>query len=133
MFSKDTSSNESETIISSAIKVEGDLNSAGDIIIDGQVHGTITTKANLMVGEKAEITADVKATNAKVAGHIKGNLEITGKLELSASSKIDGNITAKILVVAEGAHLNGHCQMEMPTKEEATTVNTRSSKKTPIL
>ncbi len=133
MFSKDTSSNQAETVISSAIKVEGDLNSVGDIIIDGKVHGTVITKANLLVGEKAEITANIKAANAKVAGYIKGNLEIAGKLELNATSKIDGDIIAKILVVTEGAHLNGHCQMEMPVKEELAAANTKSSKKFPAL
>ncbi|MFA4937059.1 MAG: polymer-forming cytoskeletal protein [Patescibacteria group bacterium] len=133
MFSKNTSSDQAETIISSAVKVEGDLNSAGDIIIDGKVHGTIITKANLLVGEKAEITANVKAANAKVAGHIKGNLDISGKLELNATSKIDGDITAKVLVVTEGAQLNGHCQMEMPVKEEIATVNNKGPKKAPIL
>lgn len=112
---------EAETIISSSVKVEGDLTSGGDIIIDGRVEGTVTTQRNLVVGEQAEIIANVKAANAKIAGHIKGNLEISGKLELGPTSKLQGDVVAKVLVVAEGAQLNGHYQMETPLKVEATT------------
>ncbi len=129
MFTKDSNrSPGGDTIISSSIRVEGELNSTGDIIIDGQVTGGISTQGNLVVGEKAEITADIKASNARIAGKVKGNLQIEGRLELAATSKIHGDIIAKVLVVSEGAQINGHCQMETPAKVEKIETPTALSK-----
>ncbi len=131
--SKDASSDAADTIISSAVKVEGDLVSDGNIIVDGKVNGTVSTKANLIVGDKASISANIKAMNAKIAGRIKGNLEITEKLELTATSKIDGDVMVRTLVMAEGAQLNGKLQMshlEKVERSEATTVINKLNKKT---
>ncbi len=133
MFNKDANHSQQDTIISSSIKVEGELNATSDIIINGQVTGAVSTQGNLVVGEKAEITADIKATNARVAGKIKGNLQIDGRLELATTSKIHGDIVTKILVVAEGAQINGHCQMETTVKtekiENLTPFSSKSNKK----
>lgn len=119
MFSKDHSASGTETIIGPSIKVKGGLVGGGDIMVGGKVEGSITTQHNLMVAAKAEVAADVKAANAQVAGFIKGNVTITGKLELAATSKIIGNVVAKVLVVAEGAQLNGNCQTGMGEKVES--------------
>lgn len=136
--SKDSTNTAADTIISAAVKVEGDLTSDGNIIVDGKVDGTISTKANLMVGEKATILANVKALNAKVAGRVKGNLEVIEKLELTPTSKIDGDVMAKVLIVAEGAQLNGKLQMshlEKNEKLEMVTPTNKINKKniTPII
>ncbi|MFH1867154.1 MAG: polymer-forming cytoskeletal protein [Patescibacteria group bacterium] len=133
MFSKDNDSAGSETIIGPSIKVKGGLVGGGNIIVGGKVEGSISTQHNVLVGEKAEIMANVKAANAQVAGFVKGNVAVTGKLELMPTSKIMGNIVAKILVVAEGAQLNGSCQMgvlekgEAPNPSPVAKVNKKSS------
>lgn len=119
MFSKDSASSGAETIIGPSIKVKGGLVGGGDIVVGGKVEGSITTQHNLMVTEKAEVDADVKAANAQVAGFIKGNVSVSGKLELAPTSKILGNISAKILVVAEGAQINGNCQTGLGEKNES--------------
>src|SRR3989338_10048012 len=120
MFSKDSAVNGAETIIGPSIKVKGGLVGGGDIMVGGKVEGSITTQHNLTVAEKAEVDADVKAANAQVAGFIKGNVSVSGKLELAATSKILGNIAAKVLVVAEGAQISGNCQTGLGEKTEPT-------------
>jgi len=100
-----------DTIVSRQVKVEGDLISEGNVQIDGEIKGTISTRQNLGIGESAKIEADIKAKNAMVAGEIKGNLDITESLELTETAKIYGNIKTKVLAVAAGAILQGNCQM----------------------
>ncbi len=100
-----------ETFIGPSVHVEGNFNSQGNIQVEGSVTGTIKTSANLAVGEQATINANIEAASAYVAGKIKGNLIIHDRLELSATSVVDGDISTKILVMADGAKLNGHCQM----------------------
>lgn len=100
-----------DTIIASGVKVEGDFNSQGNIIIDGEVIGSLKTDQDLFVGEGAKISASVAATNAKISGTVHGNIKVKERLELAASSKIIGDIKAKILSVEPGATLNGKLTM----------------------
>lgn len=110
MFKSDNHT-EADTIIGPSVQVEGDLSSQGNIHVEGAVNGSIETTANLTVGEGAHITASVKAANAYIAGQLKGNLVVQERLELSTTSKIEGDVVAKTLVITEGAQLNGRCQM----------------------
>ncbi|MCK4553681.1 polymer-forming cytoskeletal protein [Candidatus Parcubacteria bacterium] len=100
-----------ETIIGSSVKVKGDFNSQGNIIIEGIVQGNLKTKGNLLVGDKAKITADIEAKEAKISGEIKGNVKIKEYLELTATAKIFGDVEASSLSVERGAILNGKCTM----------------------
>lgn len=111
MFTKSEAISDIETIIGPSVTIEGGFTSQSDVRIEGAVTGSILTNGNLMVGEQANIAASVQANSAYVAGHIKGNLLIKERLELAATSKIDGDINTKILVVTEGAQLSGKCHM----------------------
>lgn len=114
MFKKDSSElkpKEAETIIGPSVKVKGNFHGQGDMIIEGIVDGSIKTKSNLYVGDKAKITASVEAKEAHIAGEIKGNIKVKGYLEIKSSAKILGDIEASLLSIGRGARLNGNCTM----------------------
>lgn len=110
----DTEEDLRDTIIAQGVRVEGDFNSKGNIIIEGTVLGSVKTNNNLHVGERAKIAASVAAKDAFVAGEVQGSVKIKEKLELSATAKIYGDIEAKTLVINAGAILNGKCAMPDP-------------------
>ena len=107
-----------ETIIARGVKVEGDFSSSGNVVIEGQVMGSVTIEGDLRVGEQAQIQADVKAKNAYVAGEIAGNIGVSEKLELSASSRVQGDVEAATLEVASGAQVNGRVTMGVPSSQK---------------
>lgn len=109
-------SNEIETIIGPSVKVEGNFKGDGNISIEGMVQGSIKTNHNLTVGSGAKIKAEVDANNLFLAGEIKGNVRIKEKTTLTSSARIIGNLDTKILIVEEGALINGKCTM-MPENE----------------
>ena len=100
-----------ETIIAQGVKVEGDFSSSGDVLIDGEVAGTVRTASNLRVGETARIAADVTAANAVIAGEVQGNVHVGERLELMDTSVIHGDVECKVLTVAAGATVNGRVTM----------------------
>lgn len=105
------SSSGQETIIAQGVKVEGEFTSSGDVVIDGEVTGSIQTAASLRVGESAHIRADVAAATAIIAGEIQGNVRISDRLELLESSVIHGDVDCQTLSVAPGAKINGRLTM----------------------
>lgn len=100
-----------ETIIAQGVKVEGDFTSTGDVVIDGEVAGTVQTAASLRVGETARIRANVSAASAVVAGEVEGNVRVTDRLDLHESSVILGDVQCRTLSVAPGAKINGRLTM----------------------
>ena len=82
-------------------------------------NGSVKTSADLYVGERARIHANVAATNAKVSGEIRGNVKIKAKLELTPTSRIFGDVHTKILTVEAGAQING--KVVMGAEEEAAS------------
>lgn len=112
--SQDTDSNkykEVETIIGRSVKVKGNFHGDGNVVIEGEVEGSVKTNNNLLVGNKAKIMASVKAKDARVGGEIRGNVTVSGFLELESSAKIYGDIKTSQLSIAKGAILNGQVNM----------------------
>lgn len=106
---------EPETVIAASVKLEGDFSSAGNVLIEGVVEGSLRTERDLRVGERARISADVHAANAVVAGEVHGNLNVGERLELEPTAHVYGDIFTKVIVVASGAQINGRLNMGSET------------------
>ena len=133
MFKKEGEFEEGgETVIARGVKLEGDFNSQGNVNVEGEVSGSLSTTSDLKVGDSAKICANIKAKNAVVAGEIDGNTKIEEKLELLASAKINGDIDTKVLSITPGAQINGKISMggSVSVVAEPTIPKNNKSKKT---
>jgi len=94
--------------IGGSILVKGDVVSTGDLVIDGQVQGTIELgNHSLTIGDKASVTADLKANAITISGQVTGNVIGAARVELKSTGKVEGNITAPKFVMEDGAALSG--------------------------
>jgi cytoskeletal protein CcmA (bactofilin family) len=100
-----------ETVIAHGVRLDGDLVAEGDLIIEGEVHGTVKTQGDLRIGEQALVEADIEAGNALVSGVIRGNILVRGKLELLPSSSMTGDVVTEVLAIGPGAQMNGSISM----------------------
>jgi cytoskeletal protein CcmA (bactofilin family) len=101
----------SVNIISEGSELEGHLSSEHDIRIGGLLTGSINTQAKIIVSENGQIRGDVNALQVDIAGKVEGDIFVKNKAVLRGGAFIEGNVTAKILVVEEGAIINGLCRM----------------------
>jgi len=92
--------------------VTGDIESHGNIRIEGKVVGNIHSKSKVVLGSGSIVEGNVIAQNAEIEGQIKGKIEIKDVLTLKASAMIDGDIYTNKFVVDPGARFNGKCHME---------------------
>lgn len=119
MFKSDGSTGKpGDTVIGAAVKVEGNFVGEGNVVVEGQLQGTLKTKHNVMVGSGAVVKANVEANDLHLAGELHGNVKVSGKIVLTATAKLVGNIETSSLTVEEGATLNGKCAMSGGTKIE---------------
>ena len=110
-FTDDNLNAPAETVVGPSVKIQGDLNSEGNIKVEGQVTGKIKTSQSVFVNPGAKIAADVLAGNAIVGGEVQGNLKISGHLILQSTAKVAGDIACQILRVEDGAQFSGKCVM----------------------
>lgn len=98
-------------ILGNGTNIKGDITSNGDIRIDGEMIGNLTTKGKLVVGTSGKIEGQVQAANVEVSGFIKGKVAATELLNMKSSAKIEGDIMAGKLAVEPGATFTGTCSM----------------------
>ena len=97
------------TIIAEGVKIEGKLYSKGSTRIDGEVFGEIVSENELIVGREGKVEANVKTSNVIIAGTFKGDMIVSGEIEITATGKFIGNLTQKdaLLTVAKGGLFKG--------------------------
>ena len=94
--------------ISGAIVVRGDVVSTEDLVIDGQIHGSIGIgDHSLTIGSDAKVVADLAAKNITISGTVKGNVMGNARVELKSTATVEGDISATKFVMEEGATLIG--------------------------
>ncbi|MEQ9592831.1 MAG: polymer-forming cytoskeletal protein [Cyclobacteriaceae bacterium] len=101
----------STNTIGKGTMLEGNVETYGNIRIEGKVIGNIKSKSKIALGNSSNVQGNIIAQNADVEGEVKGKLEITEMLILKATAVVNGDIITGKLVVEPGAVFNGSCRM----------------------
>jgi cytoskeletal protein CcmA (bactofilin family) len=111
--------NSEVTIVGAGARLEGNVVSAGNLRIDGQVKGQINAEGDVALSPQSQVEADIRAQNVSIAGRFKGSISVKGKAHLARGGRIDGDITSKTLVVEEGGIFHGQSIMDGSSVEGA--------------
>ena len=99
-------------VIGEKIQIHGELTGEGDIQLMGAFRGTIDLTGTIVIGESAQVEADIAATNIIVGGHIKGNLIASGRVDLLPTGSVTGNVKTGSIAAADGASLKGEIEID---------------------
>jgi cytoskeletal protein CcmA (bactofilin family) len=107
-------------LIGAGTVIKGDINSNGDIRIDGTLIGSVNSKGKLVVGNTGNIEGEVNCQNADFSGTIKATVTVTELLSLKATAKLNGDVITNKLAIEPGAIFSGSCSMNnsTPYKEQ---------------
>ncbi len=98
--------------IGKSISIRGDLTGNEDMVIEGKVEGKVDLpNSELTVGANGHVKADIHAKGVVIVGHVVGNVTGLERVEIQATGRVEGDVSAPKLIVAEGAQLNGAIQM----------------------
>jgi cytoskeletal protein CcmA (bactofilin family) len=98
-------------LISNGTDITGDINSNGDIRIDGSLKGNLSTKGKVVIGPTGKVNGEIICKNSEISGIIEGKITVAQLLSLKASSKIIGDIATSKLSIEPGAVFSGNCKM----------------------
>jgi cytoskeletal protein CcmA (bactofilin family) len=110
------SANHSSTILGPDAVFKGQLEFEKDVVLLGKFEGEIVSGGQLAIEESGALTGNAKSAHVRVKGQVKGNLDASQKVELSASARMEGDLRTARLEVAEGAVFVGHCSVGVKTE-----------------
>lgn len=96
------------SIISADLEMTGDLNSEGEIHVDGAIIGDIRTKV-LLIGKTANIKGEIFADTVQVHGNVNGQIKARSVV-LAKTAHVIGDILHEDLSIETGAFLEGLCK-----------------------
>lgn len=103
--------------IANGTKFNGEIESPTDLRIDGEFVGKIDCKGRVVIGEGANVNAQIECENLDLFGNVSGDLTVHNVLSLMEGCQITGDIQVRKLVVELGAVFNGSCKMLAEKKE----------------
>jgi cytoskeletal protein CcmA (bactofilin family) len=114
------------SVLGPTLKFKGELTASEDLLIQGQVEGSITHTSKLTIGPEGVLNANVRADHIAIEGTVTGDLIATTSVVVSETSEINGNIYSPTVTLREGAKFNGKIDMsgqerpnvEAPVKSE---------------
>lgn len=118
-------------LIGTGTVFEGTVRAENDIRASGKVIGTLNVEGKAMIAESGVVEGEVIATNATIAGHVQGKIQVEERLVLKSTARVDSNIDTDRLVVEEGAQFTGEISMSTPiASKDETTENGQATDET---
>jgi cytoskeletal protein CcmA (bactofilin family) len=102
---------QSGALLSRGVLIKGSVKFLNELLIDGEVEGTIDSTGTLTIGEHACIRGEIRTKSVEVQGTVEGNIFVTERCELHAGCTLRGDIEAPRLVVNENATFLGSAKV----------------------
>ena len=107
------------SILSKDLKICGNLESVGELQIDGLVEGDVSG-TSIVLGESGQISGNLRGELVRIAGQISGGVDAS-KVELDKTGKVLGDIRHDVLSIASGAYVVGKVMRRNSSEPQADT------------
>ena len=104
-------------MVGSGTIITGDIQSKGDIRVDGTLKGSINTEGKVVLGANGTIEGDVICQDADISGTINAKITVSKLLSLKATARLNGDIVTSKLSIEPGATFTGSCSMGAVIKD----------------
>jgi cytoskeletal protein CcmA (bactofilin family) len=120
------------SLIDDGTEIEGKVSLTGTVLLNGRVRGEISSNDILVVGEKAVVNASIHATVVEISGEVVGNITASERIELRPNCRVYGDIEAPVVIIDEGALLEGQCRMTKGRPKDLAVSSSRDSSVVPL-
>src|SRR6185436_542519 len=83
----------SSNVIGKGTTIEGNIETSGNIRIEGKVIGNIKSRSKIALGNGSQVEGNITAQNADIEGHVKGKIDLMEILVLKSTSVVTGDIS----------------------------------------
>ena len=98
--------------ITNGTEITGDINSQGDLRLDGFLKGNLNIKGRVVIGKTGKVAGTITCKNAEINGTVEGKIYVSELLSLTETSNVKGDIVINKLNIQPGCKFTGTCSME---------------------
>ena len=121
----------SKNILANDVEISGTLKFENELIFDGKLDGEIISEGTLTLGKNARVKGEIRTKAVTVHGTVEGNIAVTERCELKASSQLNGDLKAMRIVIEEGATFIGKSEVTSGKSQGSNSRSVAPASETP--
>jgi cytoskeletal protein CcmA (bactofilin family) len=121
------------TVLGARLKIVGDVSGDEDLVVNGKLEGKIRVDRKVVVNAGAEVEGDVQAKSVTIGGRVHGQVMASERAELLSTGRVQGNVHAPRIVMAEGAQIQGRVVMPSDAATRGLSGSRAEEPKRPVL
>lgn len=115
-------------VIGRSIQINGDVKGDEDLMIEGDVSGTVELRNHsLTVGKEGKVKANIFARAITVDGTTEGDMFASERIAVRATANVRGNLLAPRVSLEDGARFKGSIEMDQQAVEKAIGTSSRTN------
>jgi cytoskeletal protein CcmA (bactofilin family) len=107
--------------------IKGEIRTNEELLIDGEVEGSVESHSILTVGPNGRVRANIKAREVIVFGKVQGNISVVEKIAIREQGSLVGDIKTAGISIDDGAYFKGSIDIVRPEPK----VSAKASKSEP--
>jgi cytoskeletal protein CcmA (bactofilin family) len=100
--------------IGASMHIKGDIRTREELLVDGEVEGSMESQSLLTVGPNGKVRANIKAREVVIYGSVRGNVEVSEKLSIREKGSLIGDIKSAGISIDDGAYFKGSIDITRP-------------------
>ena len=119
--------------IGASMTIKGEIRAREELLVDGEVEGSLESQSLITVGPNGKVRANIKAREVMVFGSVRGNVEVTEKIAIREQGNLVGDIKTAGISIDDGAYFKGSIDIVRPEpKVMAKPVKTEPKVEQPV-
>ena len=106
--------------IGASMTIKGDIRASEELLVDGEVEGTLESQSLITVGPSGKVRSDIKAREVIIFGMVRGNVEVSEKIAIRDQGNLVGNIKTAGISIDDGAYFKGSIDIVRPEPKVTT-------------
>jgi cytoskeletal protein CcmA (bactofilin family) len=108
------------SILPPSLKFKGELTADEDLLIQGQIEGSIKHTQRVTIGKAGKVKANITAQVIKIEGTVWGDVHAERSVALESTGNLRGSIHAPSVSLIEGSRFNGMVDMDVKKAAQAS-------------
>jgi len=106
--------------IGASMTIKGEIRAREELLVDGEVEGSLESQSLITVGPNGKVRAHIKAREVVVFGSVRGNVEVAEKIAIRDQGSLVGDIKAAGISIDDGAYFKGSIDIVRPDPKVTT-------------
>ena len=120
--------NKKHNVFAYGTSIIGNITSDGDIRIDGEIEGDISTKGRVVLGKSGKVKGTITCPNAELLGQFEGSIQVEDTLAIRDTAVLTGDVSTQKLTIDVNAVFNGSCNMNTQPGKKTNLKTTEKAK-----